>query len=149
MQWQLSSFDELDKNDLYALLRLRAAVFVVEQNCPYQDVDNLDQNAYHLLGKTTDDKLIAYARIIPSLSQQPHVYIGRVVVHPEKRHKKWGTTLMEKAIAFCRDQMPQKTIKISAQKHLQDFYKALGFEYRGEDYLEDDIPHCAMYYSSE
>ena len=147
MLWQFYSFDELSRKDLYALLRLRAAVFVVEQDCIYQDLDNKDQNAFHLLGKTVEGTLIAYARIISTPTEEPYAFIGRVVVHPKKRQQNWGFVLMQKAIAFCSDQFPQKTIKISAQKHLQDFYSSLGFEFKGEDYLEDNIPHCAMYYS--
>ena len=146
MHWHFSTYDELSRNDLYALLRLRVAVFVVEQDCIYQDLDNKDQNAIHLLGKADSGSLIAYARIITSLNEVPYVYIGRVVVDPKERHQKWGSVLMQKAIAHCIEQFPQKTIKISAQKHLQDFYSSLGFEFKGEDYLEDNIPHCAMYY---
>lgn len=147
MHWHFSLFEDLSRSELYAIFRLRAAVFVVEQDCAYQDLDNEDQNAVHLLGKAAEGSLIAYARIIPSRNEEPYVFIGRVVVHPKKRHQKWGSVLMQKATAYCIDQFPLKTIKISAQKHLQEFYGSLGFEFRGEDYLEDNIPHCAMYYS--
>lgn len=147
MLWQFSHFDDLSGNELYTIFRLRAAVFVVEQNCPYQDLDNEDQNAIHLHARSTTGSLFAYARIIPSSIVEPYVFIGRVLVHPKKRHQKLGTLLMNKAMAYCIDQFPEKSIKISAQKHLQDFYSSLGFEFRGEEYLEDNIPHCAMYYS--
>ncbi|MGA1030154.1 MAG: GNAT family N-acetyltransferase [Flavobacteriaceae bacterium] len=147
MQWQLLSFDELNTLDLYGLLRLRSSVFVVEQNCVYQDLDNKDQKAFHLFGKN-EEKIVAYARILaPKSKTSPFSSIGRVVVDAQHRHNKVGGLLMQKAIAFCDTQFQKAPIKISAQKHLQKFYESLGFLYKGEDYLEDNIPHCAMYYS--
>jgi len=147
MEWEILSFERLTRTDLYALLRLRAAVFIVEQNCVYQDIDNQDSIAYHLIGKTKEEKLCAYARIIPPTSG--YVSIGRVVVESKERNKNHGKTIIAKAIRFSKQRFNNTLIKISAQKHLMSFYSNLGFEYRGEDYLEDNIPHCAMYYSFE
>ena len=147
MKWKIIPFDRLTIMELYAIMRLRAAVFIVEQNCVYQDVDNQDQNAYHLIGKAKDEKICAYARIIPP--KRGYVSIGRVAVYAKERNKEYGKTLMVKAIKFSKQKFNGIQIKISAQKHLEIFYSSLGFEYKGEDYLEDNIPHCAMYYSFE
>ena len=147
MKWKIVPFERLTTTDLYALLRLRAAVFIVEQNCVYQDIDNQDQIAYHLIGKTKEENICAYARIFPP--KNGYVSIGRVVVEAKERNRDYGKNVMVKALKFSQQKFNGFPIKISAQKHLESFYSSLGFEYRGEDYLEDNIPHCAMYYSFE
>jgi len=118
-------------------------VFVLEQNCPYQDVDENDLIAEHLM-VLEKDRLIAYARILAPDQASNYPRIGRVVVHPDFRGKKLGQSLMKRAIEKCKQDYPGLDIKISAQNHLQNFYKELGFVSVGEVYLEDNIPHIAM-----
>ena len=145
MKWQIKKFDQLKKKQLYSLMRLRADVFVVEQDCPYQDLDGQDQNAYHLLGHLKKD-LVAYARIFPPDALQPeYSRIGRIVTSQDYRGKGIGKKLVKKSIDFCRKEFYKYPIKISAQERLKGFYTALGFSAGGKGYIEDGIPHCAMY----
>ena len=145
ISWSRKSFDELNKNELYDLLRLRSEVFVVEQNCVYQDIDNKDKKGSHFFAHDGSD-LIAYLRVMELGVFYPnHISIERVVVKQTHRNKKLGNEILAKAIDFCRKKFPKTPIKISAQTHLKSFYNQLGFEFKGEAYLEDGIPHCAMY----
>lgn len=139
----LSGLDELSPRDLYAMLKLRVDVFVVEQKCPYPELDGKDGDALHLrllAGK----ELVACARIRKPAQSDPAARIGRVVVSPEHRGKKLGDRLMVEAIAQCERLYPQSPIKLSAQSHLQRFYGSFGFGPVSEEYLEDDIPHVDM-----
>jgi len=142
--FQVSEFNELSRQDLYQILQLRNAVFVLEQACPYLDVDGLDQSTWHIYQKI--DRVVAYARINPPDKDQPHCRIGRVVVDQSHRQQQLGRQLMLAAMAFCQEQFPTHAIKISAQSYLHRFYQDLGFVATGEYYLEDDIPHQAMLY---
>ena len=145
LSWQIKNYNELSKEELYDILRIRAKIFVVEQNCPYNDLDNKDNTAKHVIGKE-GNKIIAYARIFKEGDfYKKNTSIGRILVCVEKRKKKIGNTLVEKSINFCKKNYPGKEIKISAQSHLKIFYQKLGFVYKGETYLEDGIPHCSMY----
>ena len=145
ISWSIKSFDELSKNELYDLLKLRSEVFVVEQNCVYQDIDDKDIKGTHFFGQDGSD-LIAYLRVMEVGVLYPnHISIGRVVVKQTHRNKKLGNEILANAIDFCRKKFPKTPIKISAQTHLKSFYNQLGFEFKGEAYLEDGIPHCAMY----
>ena len=145
ISWSIKSFDELIKNELYDLLKLRSEVFVVEQNCVYQDIDDKDIKGTHFFGQDGSD-LIAYLRVMEVGVLYPnHISIGRVVVKQTHRNKKLGNEILANAIDFCRKKFPKTPIKISAQTHLKSFYNQLGFEFKGEAYLEDGIPHCAMY----
>ena len=145
ISWSIKSFDELNKNEIYDLLKLRSEVFVVEQNCVYQDIDDKDIKGTHFFGQDGSD-LIAYLRVMEVGVFYPnHMSIGRVVVKQTHRNKKLGNEILAKAIDFCRKKFPKTPIKISAQTHLKSFYNQLGFEFKGEAYLEDGIPHCAMY----
>ena len=145
ISWSIKSFDELNKNELYDLLKLRSEVFVVEQNCVYQDIDDKDIKGTHIFGHDGNDQ-IAYLRVTEVDVFYPnHISIGRVVVKQTHRNKKFGSEILAKAIDFCRKKFPKTPIKISAQTHLKSFYNQLGFEFKGEAYLEDGIPHCAMY----
>ena len=110
MKWKILPFDRLTRTELYAIISLRAAVFIVEQNCVYQDIDNQDQNAYHIIGKAKDENICAYARIIPT--KQGYVSIGRVAVHAKERNNGYGKTLMQKAIKFCKQNIKGIQIKI-------------------------------------
>lgn len=136
-------FDELSAEQLYMLLRLRATVFIVEQQCIYQDLDNKDQQSLHLLGYHAEN-LVAYARILPPGLSYPEASIGRVVTSPEARKHGFGKALMREAIQLCRQRYNGVLIRISAQEYLLAFYSDLGFEAVGVPYLEDGIPHVEM-----
>lgn len=140
---QIKTFPELTVAELYALLQLRAEVFVVEQNCVYQDIDGKDQKAFHLLG-TKNGQLVAYVRIFKAGDYFAEPSIGRVVVQQAERKYGYGHELMAFANRFVFDALGEKVIKISAQTYLEKFYKAHGYERIGEGYLEDGIPHQAM-----
>lgn len=143
MQFKLSTFEQLSNKELYAIMQLRSEVFVVEQNCAYQDLDGKDIDTLHL-SAWENDEIIAYARILkPGLSYKESA-IGRVVVSPKHRGKGYGIELMNKAINVCLNEFNTNVIIISAQKYLEKFYTDLGFVSEGEGYLEDDIPHIKM-----
>lgn len=150
ISWQDLSHPELDMQTLYDLLALRNAVFIVEQNCPYQDLDGRDLQGEnrHILG-WKQGALIACARILTPASAEEPVAIGRVVVSPDARGLNLGYRLMEQALMSCAQHWPQHDVYISAQAHLQSFYQKLGFRAQGDIYLEDDIPHIAMVRSVE
>ena len=143
--WQDLHHSELSAAQLYQVLALRNAVFVVEQNCPYQDLDGADLSGEnrHLLA-ILDRQLIAYARILAPVTADKPVKIGRVIVCSEARGLSLGNRLMEQAIATCEHFWPQHKIFLSAQAHLQNFYSRFGFETVSEEYLEDNIPHIDM-----
>ncbi len=145
MTWQDLHHSELSVPQLYALLKLRSAVFVVEQHCAYQDVDGDDlvgENR-HLLG-WRDGELVAYARILKSEDEFEPVVIGRVIVSAAVRGEKLGYQLMEQALASCRQNWPQKAIYLGAQAHLQKFYASFGFVPVTDVYDEDGIAHIGM-----
>lgn len=137
------SFDQLTTNQLYEIMRLRSAVFVVEQNCVYQDVDNKDQKAMHVMG-FYDNQLVAYARIFDKHQYFENCSIGRVVVDPKYRDKRFGHLLIDAAQNEVQKHFGEKIIEISAQKHLSKFYQSHGFQEIGKEYLEDGIPHIRM-----
>ena len=144
LSFQSKTFGELTLQELYIILALRAVVFVVEQNCPYQDVDGKDEHAYHLLGYE-NTTLVAYARVLPKgTAYTDYASIGRIVTAPNHRTKGYGYVLVEQAIQLCKTTFSSVPIKISAQAHLENFYKTHGFIATGEAYLEDDIPHIGM-----
>jgi len=144
INWQTLSFENLKTTELFELLMLRQAVFVVEQQCPYPDIDELDLVAMHLCGRNADGELIAYARLLkPGLSYQ-QASIGRVVVSPTARGLKLGQALMQAALLEMEKLYPDQAIKIGAQQHLEKFYNELGFKTISAMYLEDDIPHIHM-----
>lgn len=139
------SFSELTLQQLYGVLALRTAVFVVEQNCPYQDLDDRDERSLHLLGYSNTGELVAYARLLPKgETYQNYPSIGRVVVAKKARGQGLGRPLMLKAINELQMHFGTGTIKLSAQAYLQEYYHSLGFDPVGERYLEDGIPHIAM-----
>jgi len=142
MEVQIKSFSEFNVNELYAVLQLRTEVFVVEQNCVYQDLDGKDQKAIHILGYV-NEILVAYTRIFQPGDYFEQASIGRVVVNPKNRGEAYGQKIMHASINYCKDQY-WESIKISAQCYLDKFYKDLGFQDTGERYLEDGIPHQAM-----
>lgn len=146
MQWQALTFNELDTLTLYSLLQLRVDVFVVEQNCPYPELDDKDlhpQTRHIILKK--GDKVIAYSRVLaPDVSFAGFPGIGRVCISQTARRLGLGKILVEKTLAETATLWPQTDIHISAQCYLQRFYQDLGFKAASEPYLEDDIPHLKM-----
>ncbi|GAA4824106.1 GNAT family N-acetyltransferase [Algivirga pacifica] len=146
MNWIFKQFDELSLKELYDILQLRNDVFVVEQECPYLDLDGLkDKSSTHLF-LYQEDTLAAYCRIVPAGISYTEESIGRVVVHKKFRNKQLGKLLMQQAIDFVKKEWNSEKIRISAQAYLQKFYIDLGFEQVSEIYLEDDIPHMEMLY---
>ena len=137
------TFPELDTEDLYQILRLRSEVFVVEQDCVYQDIDNKDQNAIHLYYKE-NDQIVAYTRIFKVGDYYENPCIGRVVVSKKNRGNDLGKKIMTDSIEFIKQNIKGEKIELSAQKYLDKFYKDLGFYKIGEYYLEDGIPHQRM-----
>lgn len=146
MDFKLKHFSELSVAELYDLLKLRAEVFVVEQNCAYLDTDDKDTDALHLLGYE-GGKLVGYARLLKPGVSYKQASIGRVVVHSAFRKKKAGYELMKRAISACLEKFHVTEIIISAQQYLERFYNNLGFVTESDMYLEDDIPHIKMRYS--
>lgn len=143
IQWSLKKFDELSSLELYKILQLRNEVFVVEQNCPYQDADNKDLKSYHFMG-WEDDKLVAYTRILPPGVSYTEASIGRVVSSPSARGNGIGRELMTKSIEQVHYLFGEVPIKIGAQLYLQKFYTSLGFQQTSAIYLEDGIEHIEM-----
>ena len=138
------TFDELSNIELYQLLQLRAEVFVVEQNCPYLDMDDKDYKSFHVLGYE-NEKLIACSRLVPpGLSYELEPAIGRVVAHSIVRKSGYGKLLMEYSIIETKKRFNTSVIVIGAQCYLDKFYQNLGFVPEGEMYLEDNIPHMTM-----
>ncbi|WP_174407711.1 GNAT family N-acetyltransferase [Aquimarina pacifica] len=139
----VKSFDELTTLELYKILRLRAEVFVVEQDCVYQDVDDKDQKALHVIG-FKNKEIVAYTRIFKAGDYFEDASIGRVVVSEEQRKFGYGHDLIRASIQAVEEHFNVNNIKISAQTHLKNFYEKHLFKQVGEGYLEDGIPHIAM-----
>ena len=143
LTWILKEFTQLSPEELYAIIRLRNEVFVIEQNCIYQDADNKDQASLHLCG-WADNELIAYTRLMPPGLSYKESSIGRVVTSPAHRKTGAGRELMQVSIQKAFDVFNSSTIKIGAQVYLKKFYQSLGFEQCSDMYLEDGIPHIMM-----
>ena len=137
------TYQQLSKEKLYQIIRLRLEVFVLEQNCIYQDLDNKDQKAIHLVGEE-EGKVIAYTRLFKKGDYFENASIGRVIVKKESRKKDYGKIIMQKSIEELKKEHNEENIEISAQKYLIKFYDDLGFKKSGEEYLEDNIPHIKM-----
>jgi len=141
--WAIKKFNDLTPDELYAILRLRSGVFVVEQNCVFLDMDNKDQSAYHLMGWQTDT-LIAYTRLVPPGISYEQPSIGRVVTSPAARGAGIGKLLMDESIIQSEKLFGKKPIRIGAQLYLKKFYTSLGFEQSSDIYDEDGIDHIEM-----
>ncbi|ENM5904724.1 GNAT family N-acetyltransferase [Vibrio mimicus] len=143
--WQCIPFCQLTTEQLYDLLKLRVDVFVVEQTCPYPELDNKDRmtGVHHLLGYR-DKELVACARLLPMGVSYPSVSIGRVATKASARGNGLGHLLLQTALEHCQHLWPQQAIEIGAQEHLRDFYGRYGFEPTSQTYLEDGIPHIDM-----
>jgi ElaA protein len=143
METAIKKFSELTLAQLYEVLRLRAQVFVLEQNCPYVDPDNLDFVAFHLLGYNHAE-LSAYARILPPGTHYKEASIGRVVSAPNHRQQGLGKQIFAQSVAECTKQFPNHNIRIMAQSYLLEFYSGFGFHAVSQEFLEDGIPHVEM-----
>jgi len=137
------SFNELSTTELYGILQLRSEVFVVEQDCVYQDLDGKDTKALHIFG-VKNKKVVAYTRVFKPGDYFKEASIGRVVVAQSERQYKYGYAIMEASIEAVKNKFNTSKIKLSAQCYLKTFYSNLGFSIVGEEYLEDGIPHIAM-----
>jgi len=142
----IKHFSELTTTQLYQILALRSEVFVVEQECIYQDLDHKDQKAIHVLGIDENNKLISYARILPLGVIYPEFAIGRVIVAHSHRGTGEGHRLMDYCMTSIETIAGETSIRISAQAHLESFYEAHHFKSTGKAYLEDGIPHIEMIY---
>ena len=145
VKWEIKRFEELTTTELYEILRVRAEVFVVEQTCIYQDLDEKDKRAYHLYFEENGN-VKAYLRILDKGISYPEISIGRVLTTENNRRKGLAREMMEKAIDFIGKELGENQIRISGQLYLQVFYESLGFQTVSEMYLEDDIPHVEMLY---
>ena len=146
MKTYIKKFEELSVDEIYNILKLRSSVFVVEQNCVYQDLDNKDKQAIHLFIEQ-DQEIIAYTRIFKKGDYYVNnPSIGRVVVKKSQRGKELGKEIMIRSIKYIKENIEEEKIELSAQKYLDKFYNKLGFYRVGEDYLEDGIPHQRMLY---
>lgn len=143
MEFQIKQFSELSLLELYQILQLRSEVFVVEQDCVYQDIDFKDQKALHVLG-FKNDTIIAYTRIFKQGYYFEYASIGRVVVKESERKFGYGHDLMKVSIKAIETEFDVQKITISAQLYLKKFYESHGFIQIGETYLEDGIPHIRM-----
>lgn len=143
MEIKILTFEDLDTRQLYQLLQLRSEVFVLEQNCVYQDIDGKDQKALHVLG-FENEKLVAYTRIFPPGVYFKEAAIGRVVVKEGHRKRNFGHQILKASIKAVKTHFQTEEIKLSAQTYLTAFYESHGFKQIGEGYLEDGIPHIAM-----
>lgn len=142
--WIVKNYCDLTKDELYALIRLRMEVFVIEQECPYQDADGKDQHSIHVWTENEKGEPIAYLRLVEPGVSYAEPAIGRVVTKESHRKQGLGRKLMLEGMRVAHEIYPGQTIRISAQEYLLRFYNSLGFEQVGEGYLEDNIPHVEM-----
>ncbi|NKI27930.1 GNAT family N-acetyltransferase [Arenibacter sp. 6A1] len=143
MEIDIKTFSDLNTDELYDILQLRSEVFVVEQDCVYQDLDGKDKKALHIIGRK-NDVIVAYTRVFKAGDYFEEASIGRVVVKKNQRSYGYGEVIMKASIKAIETYFDTKTIRISAQQYLMKFYNSLGFQVFGEGYLEDGIPHIGM-----
>jgi len=143
LRWSWHGWAELTPDVLYAILRLRSAIFVVEQDCVFPDMDGRDPHCDHLCG-WRDGELTAYLRLVPPGVRTPEVALGRVVVAQPARGSGLGRAVMLEGLKRCAERYPRQPVKVSAQQHLEAFYQSLGFATAGQAYLEDGIWHVDM-----
>jgi ElaA protein len=148
IQWYCKAFNNLSQLELYKIMQLRNEVFVVEQNCVFQDADNKDEGCLHFVG-FINDELIAYTRLAPPKYIYEEMSIGRVVTSPKHRSKGLGKELMQRSINLCKHYFGDGNIKIGAQCYLLKFYESFGFKTIGERYDEDGIEHVHMLLDKE
>ena len=144
LSWRFASFDDLTRAEIHDLYQARVGVFVVEQNCPFQDVDGVDPASWHLLGRSPSGLLLAYCRLIPAGAKFPEPSIGRVLTTQEARGTGAGRELMREALRRAEGLWPGQAIRIGAQRYLDRFYGEFGFVQCSEPYDEDGIVHIEM-----
>ena len=144
IKWETKAFKDLSVDEYFEIIHLRTAIFVVEQDCPYQEVDEKDRESFHLYGKTEKGEIIAVTRILPKGLSYDEVSIGRVAIKKEYRGKGIADELMIETIQFIENEFGKQAIRISAQEYLLNYYSKYGFKQVGEGYLEDNIPHIEM-----
>jgi len=143
IEWVKKKWSDISLEELYSVLRLRSEVFVVEQDCVYQDIDNKDQIAIHLLGYINKE-LIAYSRLFNEGDYFKETSFGRAIIKKEKRGQGYGDELVKESLKTIKNYYGNKKVKISAQAHLKTFYSKHAFIAKGKEYLEDGIPHVSM-----
>jgi len=143
IEWVKKKWSEVSLEEFYSVLRLRSEVFVVEQDCVYQDIDNKDQIAIHLLGYINKE-LIAYSRLFNEGDYFKETSFGRAIIKKEKRGQGYGDELVKESLKTIKNYYGNKKVKISAQAHLKTFYSKHAFIAKGKEYLEDGIPHVSM-----
>ncbi|MGJ0908942.1 GNAT family N-acetyltransferase [Clostridium botulinum] len=148
MNFKIKKFNELSVEEIYEILKIRNEVFIVEQECPYEDCDGKDKNAYHLF-YMGEGKVIFYLRILEKGLSYDEISIGRVLVDKDYRGKGLARKSILQAIDFIQNNLKENSIRISAQHYLMDFYKSFGFKPVSEVYLEDNIPHIEMLYRKD
>lgn len=146
IKWSIKKFNELTLDELYDMIALRVEVFVIEQNCPYQDLDGKDKLSFHLLGKDLEGNIVSTLRILPKGVSYSEVSIGRVVTSEKIRSWKKGHELMKTAMDFITEAYPNQNVRLSAQTQLINYYGKHSFVATGKTYLEDGIPHSEMLY---
>lgn len=147
--WRESNFAGLSRDELYAILAARVAVFVVEQDCPYPELDGLDQSAHHLWAEDSSGQIAAYARITAPGTRFDEPSIGRVITSLNYRGVGLGRKLMIRAVEYAERLYPGESLRISAQQHLEAFYQQLAFSFVRGPYAEDGIPHVEMLRSEQ
>lgn len=144
--WIYKTWEEVTKEELYSFTKLRIAVFVIEQDCPYPEFDDKDQKSWHVWTEH-EGEVIAYVRIVEPGASYDDISIGRVVVEKQWRSTGLGVELMKVSMNFIERELGSQPIRISAQEYLKNWYSKLGFVQVSEVYLEDDIPHMEMLYT--
>ncbi|MGK0469279.1 MAG: ElaA protein [Clostridium sp.] len=147
MNWVIKKFNELSSDELYEILKLRSEVFVIEQECIYEDCDGKDKESYHLFAEQNGEILV-YLRILEKGVSYSEISIGRVLANKKYRGRGFAKQMMLRAIEFIEHSLNEKEIRISAQVYLLNFYSSFGFAQVSEGYLEDDIPHIEMLYKN-
>ena len=143
MKLEIKPWEKLSREQINEIFSLRCEVFIVEQECPYQDVDGKDETADHLMLRV-DNELVGYTRVFPENTYFKEASFGRAVVKKSHRGEGYGHLLVDKSLEYLKSKK-QSPIKISAQSYLKEFYSSHGFMAKGEEYMEDGIPHTAMY----
>lgn len=144
LTWQYLAFSDLTPAQLYAILKVRSEVFVVEQNCVYLDMDGADSQCMHLIAWTDDNQLAAYLRVVPPGLKFIEASIGRVITSKIVRGQGVGKQLITKGLAQLQMSYPDQAVRIGAQQYLEKFYQSFGFATCSDMYLEDDIAHVEM-----
>lgn len=146
LNWKFKHYKNLSLDELYDIIALRISIFVVEQDCPYQELDGKDKDAYHLIFKKDNEKIMGTLRVLSPGVSYDEVSLGRIVLHPDVRGKQFGHQMMHEAMGFVKSKFGDVSIKLSGQKHLEKFYNSHNFKSISKEYLEDGIPHILMEY---